>query len=79
MFDKADKLKQQAKTQQKSLEQLVGLTKRYYVEQKAEQLADRLDKLANKQDKLSVKESPTKEEQEKLSKEFDDLKKNLTI
>jgi hypothetical protein len=33
------------------LEQLVELTKKYYVEKKARQLADKLDKLSEKQDK----------------------------
>jgi hypothetical protein len=35
------------------LEQLVELTKKYYVEKKARQLADKLDKLSEKQDKLA--------------------------
>jgi hypothetical protein len=39
------------------LEQLVELTKKYYVEKKARQLADKLDKLSEKQDKLRRKEN----------------------
>jgi hypothetical protein len=40
------------------LEQLVELTKKYYVEKKA-QLADKLDKLSEKQDKLAENEKKT--------------------
>jgi hypothetical protein len=41
------------------LEQLVELTKKYYVEKKARQLADKLDKLSEKQDKLAENEKKT--------------------
>lgn len=78
LFDKADKLKQNAKNQQQNLEQLVELTKRFYVEQKAEQLADKLDKLAEKEDKLAedAKEN-SKENQDAINKEFEDIQKEL--
>jgi ferritin-like metal-binding protein YciE len=38
LFEKMDKFKQNSKNQTKNLEQLVELTKRYYVEKKAEQI-----------------------------------------
>lgn len=78
LFDKADKLKQNAKNQQQNLEQLVELTKRFYVEKKAEQIADKLDKLAEKEDKLAddTKDN-NKENQDTINKEFDDIKKEL--
>ena len=78
LFDKADKLKQNAKNQKQNLEQLVELTKRFYVEKKAEQLADKLQELSNKQEQLA---SDTKENTEKNQKEinaaFDDIQKEL--
>lgn len=78
LFDKADKLKQNAKTQKMNLEQLVELTKRFYVEQKAQQLADKLQKLGDKQEKLADdKLNNSKENQEKINKEFKDLKDEL--
>ena len=78
LFDKMDKLKQQSKNQTKSLQQLVELTKKYYVEKKAEQIADKLDKLSEKQDKLSEndKENST-EKQEEINKEFDKIQEEL--
>lgn len=78
LFDKADKLKQNANTQKMNLEQLVELTKRFYVEQKAQQLADKLQKLGDKQEKLADdKQNNSKENQEKINKYFDDIKDEL--
>jgi hypothetical protein len=77
-FEKMDKYQKNSKDQKKSLEQLVELTKRYYVEKKAEQIADKLDKLAEKQDKLAEKaEENTTSKQEEINKEFDKIKEEL--
>lgn len=78
LFDKADKLKQNAKNQQQNLEQLVELTKRFYVEKKAEQLADKLDKLSDKQEKLANSEKEnTAEKQSNINDAFKDIQKEL--
>jgi hypothetical protein len=78
LFEKMDKLKQQSKNQTKSLQQLVELTKKYYVEKKAEQIADKLDKLSEKQDKLSESEKDNStEKQEEINKEFDKIQEEL--
>ena len=78
LFEKMDKLKQQSKNQTKSLQQLVELTKKYYVEKKAEQIADKLDKLSEKQDKLSENEKENStDKQEEINKEFDKIQEEL--
>ena len=78
LFEKLEKFQQASKNQTKSLEQLVELTKRYYVEKKAEQIADKLDKLADKQDKLSEKtDENNAEKQDDINKEFDKLQEEL--
>lgn len=78
LFEKADKLKQNSKNQSKNLEQLVELTKRFYVEKKAEQIADKLNDLAKKEDKLSDdKQNNTSEKQAEINKEFKELSKEL--
>ena len=78
LFEKMNEFKQSSKNQTKNLEQLVELTKRYYVERKAQQMAEKLDKLAQKQEQL-VKEDAknTDENQNKLNKEFDAIQKEL--
>lgn len=77
-FEKMDKYKQNSKNQKKSLEQLLELTKKYYVEKKAEQIADKLDKLSEKQDKLSDNQKDnTSEKQEEINKEFDKIQEEL--
>lgn len=76
--EKLEKFKQNSKSQNKNLAQLVELTKRYYVEKKAEQLADKLDKLSQKEDKLSENEKENSaQEQKKLSDEFEKIQEEL--
>lgn len=78
LFEKMEKFQQASKNQTKSLEQLVELTKRYYVEKKAEQIANKLDKLADKQDKLADKtDENNADKQDNINKEFDKLKQEL--
>ena len=78
LYEKMDQFKQNAKNQTKNLEQLVELTKKYYVEKKAEQIADKLDKLSEKENKLADSDKPDSEQkQEEINKEFDDIKKEL--
>jgi hypothetical protein len=78
LFEKMEKFQQASKNQTKSLEQLVELTKRYYVEKKAQQIADKINKLAEKQDKLAEKqEENNAEKQEEINDAFDKLKEEL--
>jgi hypothetical protein len=72
LFDKMEKFKQISKNQSRNLEQLVELTKRFYVEKKAEQVAEKLNKLADEQEKLS-----NKEKQDDINKAFDKIKEDL--
>jgi hypothetical protein len=76
--DKLEKFSKSSKQQERSLEQLLELTKRYYVEQKAQKLAEALNKLAEAQEKLSqVSDEKESKIQEKLNEEFDNLQKEL--
>ena len=78
LFEKMEKFQQASKNQIKSLEQLVELTKRYYVEKKAQQIADKMNKLAEKQDKLAEKQVENNaEKQDEINKEFDKLQEEL--
>jgi hypothetical protein len=58
------------------LEQLVELTKKYYVEKKARQLADKLDKLSEKQDKLAENENSA-EKQKAINSDFEKIQEEL--
>ena len=78
LFEKIEKFKQVSKNQAKTLEQLVELTKRFYVEKKAEQIIDKLEKLSEKQEALSnEKNDNNSENQEKINKEFDAIQEDL--
>ena len=77
--EKLEKLAKKAKNQKRSLEQMLELTKRYYINKKMEKIGNELDKLAKEQDKLANEEPKenTKEKQEELNKKFEDIQKQL--
>ncbi len=79
LTDKLEKLSKQNKNQEKNLEQLLELTKRFYVEKKAEKLAEDLFKLGEEQEKLSERpeEENTKEAQQELNKAFEEYKEQM--
>ena len=78
LFDKMEKFKQISKNQSRNLEQLVELTKRFYVSKKAEQVADKLKKLADQQEQLSNKEKEnTQDKQEDINKAFGKIQEDL--
>ncbi|MBA6151956.1 DUF4175 family protein [Gelidibacter maritimus] len=79
LTEKLNQLAKQNKNKQRGLQQLLELTKRYYVAKKAEKLQHVLEKLAGKQDQLSKeeKETNTKEKQDELNREFEEFQKEL--
>ncbi len=79
LTEKLEKLAKQAKNKKRSLEQLVELTKRYYVTKKAEKLKEDLENLAKKQEEQANKadNENKKEDQDKLNKDFEELQKEL--
>lgn len=62
---------------QRNLEQLLELTKRYYVTEKAAQLAKELERAAERQDVLADKMEKTSEEQGRVNEEFDRISEEL--
>ncbi len=90
---KLEELSKQNKNNQRNLEQLLELTKRYYVEEKKQKLARDLEDLSDKQEELaedkegkseiddselSEKENLEKtEEQEELNKEFEEFREQM--
>ena len=79
LTEKLEQLAKQNKNKKRSLQQLLELTKRYYVSKKAEQLKVQIEELAKKQFQLSEDglELNTKNKQEKLSDLFDTFKKDM--
>ncbi|MCD8417002.1 hypothetical protein J2Q11_01045 [Tenacibaculum finnmarkense genomovar finnmarkense] len=88
LLKKTKELAEQNKQQEKSLERILEMTKRFYMEQKMQKLADNLKDLSKKQKDLSKKESPKeadkkaseekiKEEQQKINTDFQKVKKEL--
>jgi len=78
--DLAEKLKEMVKKNQRneqSLERILELTKRFYVEQKANQLRENIENLGKKEEKLSEEnsENNTSEKQQEINNEFENIKK----
>lgn len=79
--DLVEKLKEMVKKNQRneqSLERILELTKRFYVEQKANQIRENLENLSKKEENLSneLQENNTLEKQNEINKEFDEIKKD---
>ena len=79
LTQKLDDLAKQNKNKQRSLEQLLELTKRFYVEKKLDKLKDDLNKLASDQEKLAneTDDKNTKDKQDNLNKQFEEFKNQL--
>ena len=77
LLEKIDKLKEQNKQEKRSLERILELTKRFYVEKKSDQIVRKLDKLSEEQTKLSNDELNSSEEQKKLNQQFDSIQKDF--
>jgi hypothetical protein len=77
LLRKVKKLTEQNKQQDRSLERILELTKRFYVEQKTMQIAKKLEDLSTKQDSLSVSKKVEKEEQRNIKKEFNKIQEEL--
>ena len=77
LVKKAKQLSQQNKQQERSLERILELTKRFYVEQKTMQIANKIDKLSNKQEDLLKNKDVNLIKQQEIRKEFNTLKKEL--
>lgn len=74
---KAKQLAQENKQQERSLERILELTKRYYVEEKSMQIANKLEELSKKQDSLSNNPENTLDKQKEINKEFDEISKEM--
>lgn len=67
---KLEDFSRKSKAQERSLEQLLELTKRYYVREKMQQMSDKLERLSKEQEELSeAGEDNTGQAQDSLSKE----------
>ncbi len=77
LVKKAKELAQQNKQQERSLERILELTKRFYVEEKTMQIANKLEKLSKKQDSINNNKKNVLEKQQDIRKEFNEISKEL--
>lgn len=77
LLKKAKELAQHNKQQERSLERILELTKRFYIEQKTNQIANKLEELAKKQEQLATNKEQDLDAQNAIKKEFEAIKKEL--
>ena len=79
--ERMDELSSGQEANRRNLEQLLELTKRYYVQEKARQLSNELQKLAERQEVLPGLDKQERDfpqtEQEKLNDRFNELRQEL--
>lgn len=74
---KLEELSKRAKNNERNLKQLLELTRKYYVQEKVQQISDKLAKLSEEQEKLSEKDEQKGSTQDSLSKETEEVRKEL--
>jgi len=79
LIEKLQDIAKKNKRKEQSLERILELTKRFYVEQKANQISEKLEKLAEEENKLSKDDSEENnaEKQAKVNEEFEEIKKDF--
>ncbi len=76
LIKKTEKLAKNNKQQQRSLESLLELTKRFYVEEKTIQIANKLKELSKKQQNLFKAQDVDLEKQKQLGENLRMYQKN---
>jgi len=75
--EKLDELSKKSKNSSRSMQQLLELTKRFFVQTKGERIGRALDKLGQDQEEESKKQNPELNRQKELSESFENLKEEL--
>lgn len=77
MLQKLDELTEKNRQEKRTLERMLELTKRFFVEKKLTQIVQKTDTLATSQEKLSESKENNSGKQEKLNKQFEDIQKDF--
>ncbi len=77
LMQRLEEMGNKQQNSQRNLEQLVELTKRYYVSEKAAQLAMELEKVSKLQETMAEQSKSTSAEQRVLNENFDRIAKEL--
>lgn len=77
LIKKTKALAQKNKQQERSLERILELTKRFYVEEKTLQIANKLKTLSKRQDTINNTKNDAVNEQKKIEEDFEKISKEL--
>ena len=77
LLDQLEKLENQNRLEKRSMERMLEMVKRFYIEQHLKQMADSLSQLARRQEKLARTDQDTPGQQQKLNRRTDSLHKQF--
>lgn len=77
LLKKTKQLASKNKEQEKNLERILELTKRFYVEEKTLQIANKLEALSKKQDTINNKNKDALEKQKQIRQQFNNIEKEI--
>ena len=77
LLKRLDKFNQQSKQNKRTLERVLELTKRFYIEKKLANISQDLKELSEEQDSLANASKNADQKQEAISKRFDEIKNDL--
>lgn len=76
-LQKLDKLAKKNKQDERSLERILEMTKRFYAQKKAEEVSNKLKELSNKQENLAKNNTNDLEKQKQINADFEKIKEDL--
>ena len=77
LLKRLDKFNQQSKQNKRTLERILELTKRFYIEKKLTNLSQDIKELSKEQDTLAGSKENTDLKQDKINKQFEQIRKAL--
>ncbi|PIE48277.1 MAG: hypothetical protein CSA40_01245 [Flavobacteriales bacterium] len=77
LIKKMEQMSSRSKYKEKSLKELLELTKRFYVEQQLQKTSEDLKELSEKQESLKNNSSNSLQQQKELSEEFKNIQQNI--
>ncbi len=77
LLDQLEKLENQNQLEKRSMQRMLQLVKRFYIEQHLRQMSDSLSQLAREQEKLARTNKDTPAQQQKLNRRTDSLHKQF--
>ncbi len=77
LLDKLEKVENQNQLEKRSMERMLELLKRFYIEQSMKKMAEQLEQLARKQDSLARTDKDNPSSQQKINRQTQDMQRRF--